>query len=258
MREVSRNSAWTRSFEFTKKDLETILERYVLPAAVPELPTVRRMILGMNSSLVVPSLNARATVERQLRELTDHSFIEYSAAVYFHTCEIKINSWTTEAKKMRGSMPPKFEVRDVLRTLEEAGLEKKLPIYDDRRMIVEEGHMALKDDIKFAKRKYRAPYGLEELELGQEGERLDAAGPCMYTSPSIRRPIRHHPQPWRQEKPPCRKQVTGGARKRASRIRRGKAWMKPLVKQEKRWRWETHLIRAQWKGNLPRRNYCRT
>ena len=49
------------------------------------------------------------------------------------------------AQKMRGSMPPKFEVRDVLRTLEEAGLENKLPIYDDGRMIVEEGHMALKD-----------------------------------------------------------------------------------------------------------------
>ena len=48
-------------------------------------------------------------------------------------------------------MPPKFEVRDVLRTLEEAGLENKLPIYDDGRMIVEEGHMALKEDRLFAK-----------------------------------------------------------------------------------------------------------
>ena len=28
--------------------------------------------------------------------------------------------------------------------------------------------------------------------------------------------------PWREEKPPCRKQVQGGARKRASRIRRGR------------------------------------
>ena len=43
---------------------------------------------------------------------------------------------------MRCSMSPKFEVRVVLRTLEEAGLENKLPIYDDGRMIVEEGHMA--------------------------------------------------------------------------------------------------------------------
>ena len=46
---------------------------------------------------------------------------------------------------MRGSMPPKFEVRDILRTLEEAELENKLPIYDDGRMIVEEGHIALEE-----------------------------------------------------------------------------------------------------------------
>ena len=36
---------------------------------------------------------------------------------------------------------PRFEVRDVLRTLEEAGFENELPIYG--RMIVDEGHMAL-------------------------------------------------------------------------------------------------------------------
>ena len=108
-------------------------------------------------------------------------FIGYSAAVYFYTCEIMIKLWTTQAKKMRGSMSPKFEVRDVLRTLEEAGLENKLPIYDDGRMIVEEGHMALEEDMKFATRKYRRPYGLEELELRQQGKRLDAAGP-LYVS----------------------------------------------------------------------------
>ena len=79
--------------------------------------------------------------------------------------------------KMRGSMPPKFEIRDILRTLEEAGLENKLLIWDDGRMIVEEGHIALKDEMKFATRKYRAPYGMEELELRQEGKKLDAAGP---------------------------------------------------------------------------------
>ena len=54
-------------------------------------------------------------------------------------------------------------------------------IYDDGRTIVEEGHMALKDDMKFATRKYRAPFGLEELELRQEGKKLDAAGP-LYVS----------------------------------------------------------------------------
>ena len=132
----------------------------------------------MNSSLVVPSLFARATVERQQKEFTDGwdpLFIEYTAAVYFHTCDIKINSWTTQAKKMRGSMPPKFEVRDILRTLDQANLDNMLPVWDDGRMIVEEGHIALKDEMKFATRKYRAPFGLEEVEMKQEEKELDAA-----------------------------------------------------------------------------------
>ena len=133
----------------------------------------------MNSSLVVPSLFARATVERQQVEVTDGwdpLFIGYTAAVYFHTCDIKINSWTTQAKKMRSSIPPKFEVREILRTLDQASLENASPIWDDGRMIVEEGHIALKDEMKFATRKYRAPYGLEQVEMRQEGRELDAAG----------------------------------------------------------------------------------
>ena len=87
-REVLRIPAWTRSFGFTKKELEAILERDVLPVAVPEFPTVRRRTLGMNSPIVVPSLHARAMNERQQREFTDGwdpLFIGYSAAVYFHT-----------------------------------------------------------------------------------------------------------------------------------------------------------------------------
>ena len=106
----------------------------------------------------------------------DPLFIGYTAAVYFHTCDIKINSWTTQAKKMRGSMPPKFEVREILRTLDRASLENELPIWDDGRMIVEEGHIALKDEMKFATRKYRAPYGLEQVEMRQEWRELDAIG----------------------------------------------------------------------------------
>ena len=77
---------------------------------------------------------------------------------------------------MRCSMPPKFEVQEVLKTLEKAGLESKLLIYDDGRMIVEEGHLALKDEIKFSTRKYLTSYGLQEVELQQEGWKLDAAG----------------------------------------------------------------------------------
>ena len=74
-------------------------------------------------------------------------------------------------------MPPKFELREILRTLDRAGLENMLPVWDDGRMIVEEGHLALKDEMKFATRKYRAPYGLEQVEMRQEGKELDVAGP---------------------------------------------------------------------------------
>ena len=75
-------------------------------------------------------------------------------------------------------MPPKFEIRDILRTLDQADLlENMLPVWEDGRMIVEDGHIALKDEIKFATRKYRAPYGLEQLEMKQEEKDLDAAGP---------------------------------------------------------------------------------
>ena len=48
---------------------------------------------------------------------------------------------------------------------DERRVENKQPIYDDGKMIVEEGHMALKDKMMFSTRKYRLPYGLEELEL---------------------------------------------------------------------------------------------
>ena len=64
----------------------------------------------------------------------------------------------------------------ILRTLDRASLESGSPIWDDGRMIVEEGHIALKDEMKFATRKYRAPYGLEQVEMRQEGKELDAAG----------------------------------------------------------------------------------
>ena len=71
-----------------KRELEMILEREVLPTMVPELTIVRRMTLGMNSPLMVPSLYARAMVEKQQKEFTDGwdpLFIGYTAAVY-STC----------------------------------------------------------------------------------------------------------------------------------------------------------------------------
>ena len=41
---------------------------------------------------------------------------------------------------------------------------------------MQEGHIALKDDMTCSTRKHLAPYGLEEVELRQEGQQLDAAG----------------------------------------------------------------------------------
>ena len=196
--EVLRIPAWKKSFELVKRELEAILEKEILPTTIPEFPTVRRMTLGLNISLVVPSLFARAAAEGQQREFTDGwdpLFIGYTAAVYFHTCDIKINSWTTQAKKMRGSLPPKFEIREVLRKLERAGLENMLSVWDDGRMIVEEGHIALKDEMKFATRRYRAPYGLEQVEMRQEGKELDAAGPLYVALTEYKKPGPTTPSP---------------------------------------------------------------
>ena len=67
--------------------------------------------------------------------------------MFFHICRIKISSRITQAKKIRGSMPHKYEVRDVLKTLEKAGLESRTPAWDKERVIMQEGHKALKDDM---------------------------------------------------------------------------------------------------------------
>ena len=152
-----RIPAWKECFALVKRELEAIMEKEILPATMPEFPIVRRMTLGMNSPLVVPSIMARMTTEEMQKYFTDGwdpLFIGYTAAVYFHTSEAKVNSWTTQAKKMRGSQPPGYEVRNVLRALEQEGLENMLPIWDDGRMIMMEGHVALVDDMKFATRKY--------------------------------------------------------------------------------------------------------
>ena len=141
-REVLRIPAWKECFALVKRELEAIMEKEILPATMPEFPIVRRMTLGMNSPLVVPSIMAKMTTEEIQKHFTDGwdpLFIVYTAAVYFHTSETKVNSWTTQAKKSRGSQPPGYEVRKVLRTLEKEGLENMLPIWDDGRMIVMEG-----------------------------------------------------------------------------------------------------------------------
>ena len=81
-----------------KRELETILERDVLPVTIPEFPTVRRL------TMMVSSIHARDLMEKQQKAFTqcwDPLFIGYLLAVYFHTCEINIKLWTTQAKKMR-------------------------------------------------------------------------------------------------------------------------------------------------------------
>ena len=49
---------------------------------------------------------------------------------------------------MRGSMPPRIDVREVKRVLERAGFENKDPLHDDSRIIVEEGHLALNAELR--------------------------------------------------------------------------------------------------------------
>ena len=82
-----------------------------------------------------------------------------------------------------------------MRKLERAGLENMLPVWDDGRMIMEEGHLALKDEMKFATRRYRAPYGLEQVEMRQEGKELDAAGPLYVALTEYKKPDPTTPSP---------------------------------------------------------------
>ena len=77
--EVLRIPAWKKSFELVKRELEAILEKEILPTSIPEFPTVRRMTLEMNSSLLVPSLFARAAAEGQQRD-SSMAGIPYSSA----------------------------------------------------------------------------------------------------------------------------------------------------------------------------------
>ena len=70
-----------------------------------------------------------------------------------------------------------------------------LPVWADGRMIVEEGHIALKDEMKFDTRKYRAPYGLEQVEMRQEGKELDVAGPLYVDLTEYKKPDPTTPSP---------------------------------------------------------------
>ena len=93
---------------------------------------------------------------------------------------------------MRESMPTRFDVRDVNKVLEKAGFEKKDPVYDDGRIIVEEGHLGLKVESICSTMKHLARE--VEVKLQHEGRRLDAA--CALYLPLTEykssNPITHH------------------------------------------------------------------
>ena len=127
-----------------------------------------RINLGLTSPLLLPSVQAKRMVERQQKVFTygwDQLFIGYSAAAYFHSSQIKINSWTDALRVMRGSMLPRRGVRELKVVLERAGLENMDLTYRDGRVVVEEGHLGLKAEMVCSTRKHLRPYGLEKVEL---------------------------------------------------------------------------------------------
>ena len=94
-----------------------------LPTALPEFSFVRRISLGMARPLLLPSVQAKRMVERQQKVFTYPLFIGYPAAAYFHSSQIKINSWTDAARVIRWSMLPRRDVRELRVVLEKTGLE---------------------------------------------------------------------------------------------------------------------------------------
>ena len=96
-REILRLPTWTEALDLIRKELEMILDRDVLPATIPEFPTVSSMTLRMNNPMLVKSAQIIEVVEGQQRAFThdwDPLFIGYSAAMYINTSEFKkIYSW---------------------------------------------------------------------------------------------------------------------------------------------------------------------
>ena len=158
-------------------------------------------------------------------------------------------------------MPLKFEVRDILRTLDQSDLENMLPVWDDGTMIVEERHIALKDEMKFATRKYQAPFGLERLEIKQEGKELEAAGPLDVALTEYKKQNPTTPPLLSVGTPgdavPWRRGLEMYLRE-GELSQKGRAWMRLSVKQEKKWRWGIRLSRNQRRRVSPLRNCCRT
>ena len=150
----------------------------------------------------------------------------------------KINSWTDEARIMRGSMR---KVPEVWSAHEKARVKSKDPLYKDGRIIVVEGHLGLKADMVWSTRIHLAPYGLDEVELQHKGHSLDAGGALHVplaekkeAEPGIAiAPVGRYS--WRQEKSPCGLTVRGHSEARARRLRRGTKWKKRCRSRKRHW-----------------------
>ena len=149
------------------------------------------MTLGMNSPMVVPSIHAREAVDQQQKTFThswDPLFTGYSAALYFRIHAKKIVDYSSQEDA--SSMPPMYEVREVTKVPEKAGLESKMPIYDSRRKIIEEGHLALQDEMKCSTRKHLAPMNWMRWNCNASDESWTHRGPYKYPSLNTRQCIR--------------------------------------------------------------------
>ena len=67
-------------------------------------------------------------------------------------------------------MPPRCHVREVSKVLQRAWFEKKYPIYDDGRKIVEEGHLSLIAESRCPWRKLLTPFGMERKWSSKMGD----------------------------------------------------------------------------------------
>ena len=67
-------------------------------------------------------------------------------------------------------------------------------MYDDGRIIVEEGHVALKAESRCSTLRHLAPYGLKDIEL-HEKHKLDAAGTLYVPLTEYRQPDPATPSP---------------------------------------------------------------
>ena len=101
--------------------------------------------------------------------------------------------------------------------------------------------------MKCGTRKHQAPYGLEEVELRQEGQKLDAAGTLYVplTESKVTDPAT--PSSLSVGTPGDRRSLPVENRFKEIKLsqEREKVWTKPSVKLEKKWSWGLCPTREQ-------------